>query len=71
METLDDLAAHAYRRLLTKIIVERDIGSQETCHMLLDLPLVECNRRFVNLNVSHEVFKSITLNNEENNDDNT
>ena len=71
MENPDDLAARAYKRLLTETLIERDIGAQETCHMLLELPLMESSRRFVNLNVSHEVFKSITLNNEENNDDNT
>jgi DNA replication protein DnaC len=69
MENPDDLAARAYRRLLTETIVERDIGAQETCHMLLELPLVECSRRFVNLNVSLEMFKPVTLNNENENDE--
>ena len=72
MENLDDLVACAYRKLLTETIIERDIGAQETCHMLLELPLVECSRRFVNLNVSHKVFKPVTINNENGNDeDNT
>ena len=35
MENLDDLAARAYKMLLTETIVERDIGAQKTCHMLL------------------------------------
>ena len=69
MENPDDLVARAYRKLLTETIIERDIGAQETCHMLLELPLVECSRRFVNLNVSHEVFKPITINNENENDE--
>lgn len=69
MENPDDIATCAHRTLLIETVIERDIGSQETCHMLLELPLMESSRRFVNLNVSHEVFKSITLNNEENDDD--
>ncbi|XP_059076868.1 uncharacterized protein LOC131031330 [Cryptomeria japonica] len=71
MEDPNDLAARAYRRLLTETIIERDIGAQETCHMLLELPLVESSRRFVNLNVSHEVFKPVTINDEENNEEQT
>ena len=51
MENPDDLVAHAYRWLLTKNVIERDIGAQETCHMLLELLLMESSRRFVNLNV--------------------
>ena len=30
----------AYKKFLAETIVERDIGAQETCHMLLKLPLV-------------------------------
>ncbi|XP_059076823.1 uncharacterized protein LOC131057818 [Cryptomeria japonica] len=71
MEDPNDLAARAYRRLLTETIIERDIGAQETCHMLLELPLVESSRRFVNLNVSREVFKPVTINDEENNEEQT
>ncbi|XP_059070553.1 uncharacterized protein LOC131860191 [Cryptomeria japonica] len=71
MEDPNDLATRAYRRLLTETIIERDIGAQETCHMLLELPLVESSRRFVNLNVSHEVFKPVTINDEENNEEQT
>ncbi|XP_059065637.1 uncharacterized protein LOC131065369 [Cryptomeria japonica] len=48
-------------------MIERDIGAQETCHMLLELPLVESNRKSVNLNVSHEVFKPVTITDEESN----
>ena len=32
-------AAHAYKSLFYQSIVDRDIGAQETCHMLLELPL--------------------------------
>ena len=30
----EDHALSAYRRFMSKIIVDRDIGAQETCHML-------------------------------------
>ena len=35
LENLDDLAMWAYIKILMEMIVERDIGAQETCHMLL------------------------------------
>ena len=66
LENLDDLASRAYRKLLTETVIERDIGAQETCHMLLQLPLVECSRNFVNLNVSREVFKPVVINDDGN-----
>ena len=65
----NNLASWAYRNLLTKTIIERDIGAQETCHMLLELPLVEYSRKFVNLNFSHEVFKPVVINDDINEDD--
>lgn len=43
-------------------MIERDIGVQETCQMLLEIPLLESSRRFVNLNVSKEVVKHVDLN---------
>ena len=52
IENPNDLASKAYRKFTTETIIERDIGAQETCHMLLELPLVECSRRFCNINVS-------------------
>ena len=66
LENLDDLAMWAYIKILMEMVVERDIGAQETCHMLLQLPLVECNRNFVNLNVSCEVFKPVVINDDGN-----
>lgn len=44
LDNPNDLAPRAYRKLLTETVIERDIGAQETCHMLLELPLVECSR---------------------------
>ena len=62
IENPHEPAAHAYRRLLTETIVDRDIGAQETCHMLLKLPLSECSRQFVVLNVGMKVFKYFQTN---------
>jgi hypothetical protein len=56
-KNVDDLAARAYKNILTKKIIERDIGAQETSHMLLELPLVESSRKFVNINLYTQVFK--------------
>ena len=65
IENPEDFASKVYKKLLTETIIERDVGAQETCHMLLELPLVECSRCFVNLNVSHKIFKPINKNNED------
>lgn len=35
-----DHALCPYRKFLAEIIVDYDIGAQETCHMLLKLPLM-------------------------------
>lgn len=50
-QKLDDPALFAYRNFWNEVIVERDIGAQETCHMLPKLPLVFCSRYFISLNV--------------------
>jgi ATP-dependent DNA helicase PIF1 len=55
-----DPASFAYRRLHTKAIVDRDIGTQETCHMLQKLPLVTCSRLFMTLNVGHHIFRRVS-----------
>lgn len=71
IENPDDSATKAYRKLLTETIIERDIGAQETSHMLLELPLVESSRKFINLNVSTEVFKRAVEDVEKNDDEQT
>jgi ATP-dependent DNA helicase PIF1 len=50
----------AYRRFLAETLVDRDIGAQETCHMLLKLPLVVCSRKLFSLNVGRKVFKKVS-----------
>eukprot|EP01018_Ginkgo_biloba_P011228 Gb_05719 [translate_table: standard] len=59
IEDPEEPAARAYKRFLSETIVEQDIGAQETCHMLLSLPLIECSRAFVVLNVGRKVFQKI------------
>lgn len=56
----EDHALCAYRRFLVETIVDRDIGAQEMCHMLLKLPLVVFNWKFVSLNVGRNVFRKIS-----------
>ena len=53
MRTLkdDDYALKAVHRLLTNSIGERDYSAQETCHLLLQLPLVMSSREFVYLSL--------------------
>ena len=55
-----DHALCAYIKFLVETIVDHDIGAQETCHMLLKLPLVVCSKKFVSLNVGRKVFRKIS-----------
>lgn len=56
----EDHALCAYRKFLAEMIVDCDIGAQETCHMFLKQPLVVCSRKFVSLNVGRKVFRKIS-----------
>jgi hypothetical protein len=44
----------AIQGLLLHTVAERDISAQETCHLLLGLPLYRCSRQFVSLNLNKE-----------------
>jgi hypothetical protein len=57
---LIDPASASYRCLLTSDIVERDIGTQETCHMLQKLPIVTCSHLFITLNVGCHIFRRVS-----------
>jgi hypothetical protein len=55
-----DAAGGAYWKMLSSFAAERDISSQETCHILHDLPLVRsshqyCNLSLINGQISEEV----------------
>ena len=65
IENPEDFASKVYKKLLIEIIIERDVSAQGTCNMLLELPLVECSRCFINLNVSRKIFKPVNKNNED------
>jgi len=54
-------ATCAYKSFLCETIIDRDICAQETCHLLLELPLSECSHRFVVLNVGRKVFKQVQI----------
>jgi hypothetical protein len=56
----EDSALSAYKIFLAEILVDREIGSQETCHMLLNLPLLICSHKFVSLNIGRKVLKKIS-----------
>lgn len=49
----------AYQIFMMGIFADRDISTQETCHMLLKLPLISCTRQFVTLNVGKNIFQRI------------
>ncbi|XP_059064420.1 uncharacterized protein LOC131856594 [Cryptomeria japonica] len=53
----EDTILLAYHRFMMGIVADRDISTQETCHMLLKLPLISCTRQFVNLNVGKKIFQ--------------
>lgn len=42
------------QKLLLHSVAERDISAQETCHLLLSLPLYHSSRQFVYLNLNKE-----------------
>ena len=61
---VDDLSnsSHAHkalRRAVLRSVGERDFSAQETCHVLLSLPLVSCSFNFatVSLDGSKNIFK--------------
>ena len=44
-------ALQVVQKLLTNSVGERDISAQETCHLLLQLPLVKSTRDYIILSV--------------------
>ena len=51
----------AIQKFLSETLVDRDIGAQETCHMLQKLPLTICSCTFLSLNVNRKNFKRVSL----------
>ncbi|CAG8693782.1 19014_t:CDS:1 [Cetraspora pellucida] len=52
-----DSSLSAFQRLLLYTVAERDISAQETCHLLLGIPLYHSSRRFVTLNLNKESLR--------------
>src|SRR6185437_10490868 len=49
-----DSSLGSFQRLLLHTVAERDFSAQETCHLLLGLPLYHSSRQFVVLNLNDE-----------------
>ncbi|CAG8650526.1 20724_t:CDS:2 [Cetraspora pellucida] len=52
-----DSSLGAFQHLLLHTVAEHDISAQETCHLLLGIPLYHSSHRFVTLNLNKEVFQ--------------
>ncbi len=50
----EDASLTSIQKLLLSSVAERDISAQETCHLLLGIPLYHSSRSFVSLNVNEE-----------------
>ena len=50
----NDSSLGLFQRLLLQTVAERDITAQETCHLLLSLPLYHSSRQFVTINLNKE-----------------
>ncbi len=50
----DASSLSAFQALLLHTVAERDISTQETCHILLGLPLYHSSRQFVSLNLNKQ-----------------
>ena len=56
----NDSSLGVYQRLLLQTVAERDISAQETCHLLLGIPLYHSSRTFVSLNLNKETPRWIS-----------
>ncbi|PKK67779.1 hypothetical protein RhiirC2_663004 [Rhizophagus irregularis] len=50
----NDSVLAAFQGLLLQTVAERDISAQETCHLLLGIPLYHSSRKFVTLNLNRD-----------------
>ncbi|XP_059066108.1 uncharacterized protein LOC131857481 [Cryptomeria japonica] len=57
----DKPTPNAFQKMLVENLVDRDIGAQETCHLLLKLPLSLSSRTFVSLNVNQKNFQRVSI----------
>src|SRR6266496_410904 len=54
-----DSSLGSFQRLLLHTVAERDFSAQETCHLLLSIPLYHSSRQFVTLNLNKETSRWI------------
>ena len=45
----------ALKRTMAKLLDERMISKQETCHLILSIPMVNCSHQFVRINLENNV----------------
>ena len=50
----EDASLTSIQKLLLSSVAERDISAQETCHLILGIPLYHSSRMFVVLNLNNE-----------------
>ena len=50
----EDSSLSSVQKLLLHSVTERDMSAQETCHILLGIPLYHSSRQFVSLNLNKE-----------------
>jgi len=55
----NDPSLTSIQKLLLSSIAERDISAQETCHLLLGIPLYHSSRQFVTLNLNEQAVRWI------------
>src|SRR5437016_10845800 len=55
----EDASLTSIQKLLLSSVAERDISAQETCHLLLGIPLYRSSRQYVSLNLNEETIRWI------------
>ena len=50
----EDSSLSSIQKLILSSVVKRDISAQETCHLILRIPLYHSSRSFVSLNLNKE-----------------
>ena len=56
---LEENSLASIQKLLLASVSERDISAQETCHLLLSIPLYHSSRQYVSLNLNEEAIRWI------------
>jgi hypothetical protein len=51
----EDSSLTSIQKLILSSVAERDISAQETCHLILGIPLYHSSRTFITLNLNKEV----------------